>query len=61
MLHLFAFTTGVIYKQQWNNNAMCKKIGKMPEKEIIIVSIEFSPLSSMDTNNGYQLHNGDYW
>ena len=27
----------------------------------LIVSIEFSPLGSMDTNNWYQLHTGDYW
>ena len=26
----------------------------------IVVSIEFFPLGSIDTNNGYQLHNGDY-
>ena len=25
-----------------------------------VVSIEFFPLGSMDTNNGYQLHNGEY-
>ena len=27
---------------------------------ITVVSIEFFPLSSLGTNNGYQLHNGSY-
>ena len=40
---------------------LCLNVGKDGETSKTVVSIEFSPLSTVElTTNWYQLHNGDY-
>ena len=43
---------------KWNEANF--KLKAIAEEIKGVVSIEFSPLGSINTNNGYQLHNGDY-